>query len=208
MNYLAISIGPVYPTISQARKTRELWAASFIFSLLMREILKQIKTDQILIPNFDHQHPDVKLHGAGLWPDRCVVALPQGKVPDFQVIKDDALTNLAGILGIKPSDIEPLFQIYALHANWKQSDLDSGINDDDQIPIHRIIRLLVNLELTATFQSIETTSLNRILISRIQDLYGQGFDLKAGKVFIDLDDGTIRLPSLPENGDVFTPNVI
>ena len=54
-NYLAITIGPIYKTIQQARSTREIWAASFVFSLMMKEILKQLsqhdKVEIILNPD-------------------------------------------------------------------------------------------------------------------------------------------------------------
>ena len=45
--YLAITIGPIYATIQQARRTRELWAASYVFSLLMRELLEVLKDEKI-----------------------------------------------------------------------------------------------------------------------------------------------------------------
>ena len=36
MKYTAISIGPIIKTLAMARKPRELWAASYLFSYLMK----------------------------------------------------------------------------------------------------------------------------------------------------------------------------
>ena len=69
--YLAISIGPVFNTIRQARKTRELWATSFLFSRLMQLLIEQLlpKGLTILSPSTEELNKD-KLFGAGVFPDR------------------------------------------------------------------------------------------------------------------------------------------
>ncbi|MBB4080316.1 CRISPR-associated protein Cmr2 [Lewinella aquimaris] len=77
--YLAVSIGPIYDTIQQARKTRELWTASYLFSFLMEQLVDLVhdpganRTVLAPIP------PDLKrfpeLYGAGVYPDRLYAAL-------------------------------------------------------------------------------------------------------------------------------------
>ncbi|RYU93038.1 type III-B CRISPR-associated protein Cas10/Cmr2 [Emticicia agri] len=39
MKYHAITIGPIYQTFRNARQTREVWAASFLFSYLAKGII-------------------------------------------------------------------------------------------------------------------------------------------------------------------------
>lgn len=46
MKYLAISIGPIIKTFSMARKPREFWAASYLFSYLMQCILKVFDNEE------------------------------------------------------------------------------------------------------------------------------------------------------------------
>ena len=43
--YTALTIGPIYKTLANARHTRELWAGSYTFSYLMKQILRKILED-------------------------------------------------------------------------------------------------------------------------------------------------------------------
>lgn len=67
MQYTAINIGPIISTLQMARKPRELWAASYIFSFLMECIYKEIKkTNKIITPS----EPSKNQLEVGLFPDR------------------------------------------------------------------------------------------------------------------------------------------
>ncbi|MEL7065301.1 MAG: type III-B CRISPR-associated protein Cas10/Cmr2, partial [Bacteroidota bacterium] len=81
IRYIALTIGPVVPTLTSARKTRELWAASYIFSWIMKQVARELKKDpkrQFVLPYQeedlgvyqDHVERTSKggsdLHGAGL----------------------------------------------------------------------------------------------------------------------------------------------
>jgi len=70
MIYTAITIGPIYDTFSQAKRTRSIWAASYFFSMFMRKIL-----EGAIAENWDIILPYSKMaykgeHGAGLYADR------------------------------------------------------------------------------------------------------------------------------------------
>lgn len=67
MKYTAINIGPIVSTLGMARKPRELWAASFLFSHLMKCIIETLPQDKIISPAiFDAKEKN----GVGLYPDR------------------------------------------------------------------------------------------------------------------------------------------
>jgi len=70
--YLAMTIGPIFKTIRQAQKTRELWAASFLFSKLMEHLVFTLDPDgkRIILPRKDAVKSDTPLFGAGIYPDR------------------------------------------------------------------------------------------------------------------------------------------
>jgi CRISPR-associated protein Cmr2 len=70
--YLALSIGPIYKTLQQARKTRELWAASYLFSTLMENLASELGSDEVLMPvvKIDKTKP---VFGAGIFPDRLLM---------------------------------------------------------------------------------------------------------------------------------------
>jgi CRISPR-associated protein Cmr2 len=55
-NYLAITIGPIYASIESAQKVRELFGASYFFSLFMRLVLKELmenKGIQVIVPHIE-----------------------------------------------------------------------------------------------------------------------------------------------------------
>ena len=68
MKYTAINIGPVIKTISFARRPRELWAASYLFSYLMKCIVATAKNRACkIIAPIEGKANDLAV---GLYPDR------------------------------------------------------------------------------------------------------------------------------------------
>ena len=66
--YIGINIGPVVKTLSLARRPRELWAASYLFSYLMKCIVEEAENKGGLIaPAKVSGESDLKV---GLYPDR------------------------------------------------------------------------------------------------------------------------------------------
>jgi len=70
--YTALTIGPIYKTINRAHKTRELWAASYLFSrVIMQRIIKKLNQNgyenQIILPQITSPGQNSK---TGLYPDR------------------------------------------------------------------------------------------------------------------------------------------
>ena len=45
MKYIGLTIGPIIKTISNAEQTGELWGSSYIFSYIMKRIIKELTTD-------------------------------------------------------------------------------------------------------------------------------------------------------------------
>ena len=65
--YLGITIGPIIKTLSMARKPRELWSASYLFSGLMESLIKEIKDiATVMSPGI----LSINNTGVGLYPDR------------------------------------------------------------------------------------------------------------------------------------------
>ncbi len=70
--YTALTIGPIFDTISRAKRTRSIWAASYFFSMVIKEILRSMinsgKKDKIILP-FREDIYDSN-YGSGLYADR------------------------------------------------------------------------------------------------------------------------------------------
>ena len=69
--YTAINIGPIISTLGMARKPRELWAASYMFSHLMKCIYSEAKKKgyNIISP----AKPKEEKSGVGIYPDRIYI---------------------------------------------------------------------------------------------------------------------------------------
>ena len=68
--YSAINIGPIIATLDMARKPRELWAASYMFSYLMKCIIETLPKEKIISPaTFGKEEKK----GIGLYPDRVFI---------------------------------------------------------------------------------------------------------------------------------------
>ena len=77
MIYTALTIGPIYKTLRNAKKTREVWGGSYFFSFFMKEVIKKllekgIKKDDIVTPYVEERIFKEK-NGVGLFHDRLIV---------------------------------------------------------------------------------------------------------------------------------------
>ncbi len=97
MQYLALTIGPVVKTLMEARKTRELWAGSFLLSKLMEHICEELDPDSkhLIIPSFKTADKSRNRYGAGLYPDRLFMKADGVKEKTVDKAIDAALQKLA-----------------------------------------------------------------------------------------------------------------
>jgi len=87
--YFALTIGPIYETISSARTTREMWASSYIFSYIIRQLVDQFRHAgmDILLPspNFINNQ---NFQGAGIYPDRIIAKSSLSQTTVQKIISD------------------------------------------------------------------------------------------------------------------------
>ena len=120
MKYTAINIGPIISTFSMARKPRELWAASYMFSHLMKCIYSEAENNGEVIspskPNpkkdkcidseaencgnvISPSKPDDNLSKVGIYPDRIYI---KGEINADDITKNAFLQFYFDLLGNKP----------------------------------------------------------------------------------------------------------
>ncbi len=128
MQYTAINIGPIIATLQMARKPRELGAASYLFSHLMKCIYEELgkKGVEILSP----AKPNCEKIGVGLYPDRVYVK-DVITYQDIEPCLDSFIDTLKtkeneGQLGIALKDY---FNVMIISGEYnKESDAISGLN--------------------------------------------------------------------------------
>ena len=71
--YTAVTIGPIIETFIATRKTRELWAASYLFSYIIKQVVLKLDKTKIILPAYDKKNDYENYYGAGLFPDRIFI---------------------------------------------------------------------------------------------------------------------------------------
>lgn len=96
--FLAITIGPIYATQLRARKPKELWLSSYLFSYLMRSLLEQMSVKErnwtLLSPHYAALAATDK-YGAGLVTDRIFVQCRGNEYDEMPKLIDDALKKFS-----------------------------------------------------------------------------------------------------------------
>jgi len=111
MTYTAITIGPIIKTLSLARKPRELWSASYLFSHLMRCIINAVpKEFEIISP----AKLEEKRYHVGLYPDR--VFIKNMELIQVKEIIEHAKKTFAEKLKLK-CEVDDYFKIMCVSFN-------------------------------------------------------------------------------------------
>lgn len=96
--YIVLSIGPIYKTMLSAKRTRELWGASYLFSWIMKQVILRLGTKGFV--NEDFIVPYVNAipatpNGVGLFPDMLLVKCSDGHdLKEFETALGDLKTQL------------------------------------------------------------------------------------------------------------------
>lgn len=102
MRYTAINIGPIVKTLGIARRPRELWSASYLFSFLMEYIVDEAdKQGKIIAPKEWEKTEEYKDLPVGLYPDRIYIRPNEGVGADD--ILNPACDRFCKCLGVTSS---------------------------------------------------------------------------------------------------------
>lgn len=93
--YFALTIGPIVDTINSARTTREMWASSYLFSYIIRNLVTSFRKKgmNILLPSAGFLH-DKSYCGAGIYPDR-IIGVSSLKQSDVEESIQDIIRELS-----------------------------------------------------------------------------------------------------------------
>jgi len=137
MNYIALTIGPIYKTLQNAKKPKELFTASYLFSYIMKKIIEQLKQREFVIPYIKDEEIFREDSDVGLFHDRFIFQAQDGDLKRLQKIIDDVLEDVAKKLKSTQKEIKEYMQI-----NYVEKELANGAN-----PIIELIPYLDTKEL-------------------------------------------------------------
>jgi CRISPR-associated protein Cmr2 len=103
MKYTAITIGPIYRTLQSVKSTKAIWGASYLFSYLMKQIIKlaEINEQNVIVPYFGKVNinateietiSDNFKNQTGLFPDRLMV---KGSIPKLNDVKKKVISDFS-----------------------------------------------------------------------------------------------------------------
>lgn len=111
-NYIAVTIGPVLDTINLASSPSALWAASYMMSMLSKNICSALvdsgipETD-IVSPYFDTSDKLIDRNdGVGLFHDRVIFKADNFDIKNFPAIRDKAIEKTVEYFGFTDKDKE------------------------------------------------------------------------------------------------------
>jgi CRISPR-associated protein Cmr2 len=127
--YIGITIGPIIKTLYMARKPRELWSASYMFSELMNRLITQIPEDVI----FSSVVVKTNTNGIGLYSDRLFCKNFKGNIKD---IIDNVRVEYSTEIGVYAD----YFKIYAVEIEVENDSDAIGILNKqlDCLELHNI----------------------------------------------------------------------
>lgn len=143
-NYIAITFGPITRVISLARTTRGMWAASYLFSYLAKQIIVAFKTRPFILPYMDDSFFSEKFNGAGVFPDRYIFESQSGDFDRLADKAEEAIKNMAG--EIAPNDKDNASQMLKQYLKVYFFETSRGDNEDERIFVERCEKQLALLE--------------------------------------------------------------
>jgi len=214
--YLAFTLGPIYKTLLKARKTRELWISSYLFSYLMRLLLTEVETKRvgrILLPDISYINDYESFHGAGFFNDRCIIELHDGKSfnnDDYKSLRNNIIHELSKIFTGDQKQIEKdLTEYLQIYGVLKSLDLDELEKEEDEKKrsvVFILNKMMDDMERQTVYQPTASDVVDT-LFDNVTEFYSLGFDpgeLRSFKKVIRNGNKSIDILSFPSVVEIAT----
>ena len=123
MKYIALTIGPIYKTLKNAKKPKELFASSYIFSYIMKNIIKEFKDRTFITPYIKDESIFDENSPVGLFHDRFIFESIDGDLSKLEMIIINVCNDIASQLGLEHLQVKEYLQI-----NYFEKELDDSKN--------------------------------------------------------------------------------
>ena len=167
--YTALTIGPIVPSLALARKTREFWGASYLFSHIMEKSVERLLKEkekhdfEIILPvvaakTGDHGHGDGNnsTGHVGVYPDRLFIRSENGVLDIVQNAVDDALEQVGTHLSKAGGEdclryFRRYFKTYIVEGEYRERKLPEEDGKDN--PLRQFSDFLSSCELQEKYMA-------------------------------------------------------
>jgi len=137
MNYIALTVGPIYKTLQNAKNPKALWSGSYLFSYIMKQIISEFKTREFITPYIKAESIFDTNSDLGLFHDRFIFQSKENDIYKLKSVIDDLIQQLSLDMGVEKNIV----------ASYLQINYDEYKLDDDKNPILEISPYLDTQEL-------------------------------------------------------------
>ncbi|MBU1994372.1 hypothetical protein KKC15_06650 [bacterium] len=176
MKYIALTIGPIYKTLKNAKKTRVLWGSSYIFSYIMKQIILKFQEREFVTPYIENSSIFESTNEVGLFHDRFIFTSQEGDKTKLEKVIDEVFKNLSNNTPLSFEFLKSYFQI-----NFVEVELDKNDN-----AIEKLSPYLESIELFYNIGHYQENELSKMLQGNNSFLQKEAFGEKKS------------FPSLPE----------
>jgi|GEM_PF-2515104 len=199
--YTALTIGPIYQTITEAKRSRAKWAASYFFSWFVKRVLQEAKKEEnsieVLIPHTGDYKTN---YGSGLYADRLYF---MGTVKDkINEIVKEITTKIADDIKKhtkQPNVLDFLNQYLNIHIKEVSASSDFHLQEInqklDQIELHQNMPFEYENNPLQEYFQLKISKTNKTIL--VED----AFDDSAGRYFQSLAEitaGTLLRLNAPD----------
>lgn len=130
--YIAVTIGPIFDTLSLTSSPVALWAGSYFFSLLSRNICAQLVSrgvapEEIISPFYEEGNPLMtRRDGVGMFHDRVIFSARAMDLDGFRTIRAAAIRETALAFDLDPEYMERYCMVAAVAFQGTNPILDSA----------------------------------------------------------------------------------
>ncbi len=121
MNHIALTIGPIYKTLANAKKPNELWSSSYIFSYIMKQIIKEFKDRDFIMPYIKDDTIFDDNFDIGLFHDRFIFKSEPNDLEQLKESIDKVLKVLSIDLDVEYNFLKNYFQINFIEKDVKEN---------------------------------------------------------------------------------------
>jgi CRISPR-associated protein Cmr2 len=202
MKYIALTIGPIYKTLANAKTTREIWGASYFFSYVMKSVIQKVfeYEDIEFITPFVTKEVLTLHNGVGLFHDRIIIRSTSFTKEQLDTVVKEVLFEIeeASNGSLRYNFLKNYLQIHTIEieaSKIKNPILDLNLYLDSaelfyqvQLEEHNLILDFIHNRLSGSFLAKDAFGSTKASFESLPEIALSGFDKKHLQTLLKNDE--------------------